>query len=62
MRPNYDFSRGERGRFFHRSAKLILPVRRIEAQLPIEFSPDVPETDPIDCELDETGRKNKPER
>ena len=62
MRPHYDFSRGERGKFFHRNAKLILPVRRIEAHLPEEFSPDVPETDPIDHELDETGRKNKPER
>ena len=27
MRPEYDFSTAERGRFFHPNAKLTLPVR-----------------------------------
>ena len=26
MRPEYDFSKGERGKFFHADAKLILPA------------------------------------
>ena len=29
MRPEYDFSKGERGRFFHGNAKLNLPVRDV---------------------------------
>ena len=29
MRPEYDFSKGERGRFFHRRAKLNLPLQGV---------------------------------